>query len=209
MYLVKERPYKESIVEAFYNLSIEGPVVVTTLAGPDFERVIMLANEKLAPIEINSYEIEDSIYNSQIAQHSFLPQEVRDITNVYNLNIDLAPVSNFIDVDLMGTVLTQFKIMQNLLNQQKYLSGDKCFIGTFSLRPVGLQDTLNQIRNLISLALNSRVQIRAETVFTSNERKFSYCNKQIAKYMNRIITLDVFHYSDGTGPMVTFRLFYN
>lgn len=208
MYVVKERLFKESIVESFYNCYLGGPVIVTTLAGPDFERIILLAYNKLNPLEINSYELEESIYNSQVAQHSFLPEEIAEITNVYHNNVSRAIVSNFMDIDLMSSVISQGKIVSSLLEQQESLKGLKCFIGTFSVRVTGVEKTFKYIRNIIGLVLKSRVEINEKEILFESKGKFNYLKQYSSIISGRITELNIFHYSDKGSPMVTFRLIY-
>lgn len=208
MYLAKARMYKESIVDSFYNCSLGSPVIVTTLAGPDFDRIINLAEKSLNPIEINSYEVDEGVFNSQLAQLYFLDEEVQDKTNVFHQDVNRCIVSNFMDIDLMGTVLSQQGTVRNLLNQQRHLTGNKCFIGTFSVRVVGCVSTLRTIRNILSLALRSEVEIASTFVERESDGKFVYKNKYKVAFNKRIKQLDVYSYADAEGPMVTFRVIY-
>lgn len=208
MYLSKTRQYKESIVDSFYNCNLGGPVIVTTLAGPDFDRIAVLAEDSLNPIEINSYETNEGIYNSQVAQLSFLDEELRSKTNLYHQNVNRCIVSNFMDIDLMGTVLSQQGIVKELLNQQKYLKGDKCFIATFSVRMVGITSTLRAIRNMLGLALKSKVEVYSTYLVKEHDGKLVYKNKFEVSFNKRVKQLDVYSYSDNVGPMMTFRVIY-
>lgn len=207
MYSTKKRHYKESIVDSFYNVEIPEPISVTTLAGPGFDRIVNLAFT-LNPIEINTYEIDETTYKLQLLQkRKRLEKEVADITNVYLKDINGCKITNFMDIDLMGTVLTQGNTIKNLLEQQSNLEGTKVFIGTFSIRLTGLDSTINYIKSLISLTLKNRVYINGKHTRESIG-KLEYCQRYNTYFKGRISSFDLYHYSDKEGPMVTFRIVY-
>lgn len=209
MFASKTRLFKESIVDSFYNCPMEGPVIVTTLAGPHFDRIAELAYHKLNPIEINSYEINEQTFEKQVFQlQNVVPKYVADISNLFLQDINKCIVSNFMDIDLMGTLLTQGNTIRQLLEQQSYLEGTKVFIGTFALRQSGLNNTLNYIRNFIGLILKSRVFIDSEPNNIISNGRFEYCRTHGTTVKERVESLDVYHYADAEGPMVTFRIIY-
>ena len=206
-----KREVKESIVDSFYNCHIDTPVIVTTLAGPNFDRIASLAYKSLNPIEINSYEIDPVIFKQQQFHLDFsLSEEVADICKIYFQDINKCFVSNFMDIDLMGTILTQGNTVRQLLEQQSYLEGTKAFIGTFSVRLTGVQTTLSYIRNIIGLILKSTIHIdmnpSCELKATGLHKPYKYNYKSTVS--KRVESLNVYHYYDQAGPMVTFRIIY-
>lgn len=209
MYSTKKKLYKESIVDSFYNCHINGPVIVTSLTGPNFDRIAQLAYSSLQPIEINSYEVDKQIFEKQCfqLQHT-LDDNIAEICNLYLQDINKCIVSNFMDIDLMGTILTQGNIIRQLLEQQSYLEGTKVFIGTFAIRRAGLEPTLNYIRNTVGLLLKSRVYIDKNNVEKQSSGPLLFKHKHETIVTKRIQRLDVYHYSDKEGCMVTFRIIY-
>ena len=209
MYSTKKRLYKESIVDSFYNCHINGPVIVTALTGPNFDRIAQLAYSSLQPIEINSYEVDKQTFEKQCfqLQHT-LDDNIAEICNLYLQDINKCIVSNFMDIDLMGTILTQGNTIRQLLEQQSYLEGTKVFIGTFAIRKAGLEPTLNYIRNTVGLLLKSRVYISKNNVEKQSSGPLLFKHKHETIVTKRIQRLDVYHYSDKEGCMVTFRIIY-
>ena len=209
MYAVKVRKNKESIVESFYTCNLNGPAIVTTLAGPRLYAIAKLAHENLDAIEINSYEIDEKTFNSQVEDLQQLPLEIADKVNLYLNNISRAIVSNFMDIDLMGTVLTQGDTIRTLLEQQSYLEGLKCFIGTFSLRNSGgIDSTARYIDSIISLILKSNVSHTKDLIAKNTQGGFSYLQEYKTIFNKRVKDYRFITYSDQEGPMVTFRIIY-
>jgi len=210
MFAVKERKYKESIVDSFYTANIDMPVIATILAGPRFDELATLAYNRLKPIEINSYEIDEAVFERQCFQlQNLVSPEVAEISTLYLQDVNKCFVSNFMDIDLMGTILTQGNTIRQLLEQQSELLGTKVFIGTFSVRNSGgLESTLNYIQNVIGLTLKSRVYIDKTQREKEHLGRAEYKHKFKTSTRGRIKDFIVYSYSDKEGPMVTFRIVY-
>lgn len=212
MYAIKEREFKESIVDSFYTcpqFKESEPVIVTTLAGPRFDELAILASRKLKAIEINSYEIDEETFALQTLQlNNLLMPEVAAISTLHLQDVNKCFVSNFMDIDLMGTILTQGNTIRQLLEQQSYLEGTKAFIGTFSIRRVGLASTVRFIENLINIVLNSRVYADRDDLIKHSSGRLQYKHKLKTYVNNRVDSFLLYHYSDKEGAMVTFRIVY-
>lgn len=209
MYAVKTRKYKESIVDSFYTATMDRPVIATILAGPRFNELATLAYERLDAIEINCYEIDGPTYEQQVFElQNVVAPEIAKISTLYLQDVNKCIVSNFMDIDLMGTILTQGNTIRQLLEQQSYLMGTKVFIGTFSIRRAGLDATINYIQNIIGLTLKSRVYIDKSQRVKESMGRLEFKHKLKASGSGRIQSVLVYQYSDKEGVMVTFRIVY-
>ena len=210
MYAVKERRYKESIVDSFYHVDMDRPAIVTMLAGPRFDELSLLAYQQLNPLEINSYEINEETYEKQCFQlQNIVTPDIGEISTLYLQDVAKCIVSNFMDIDLMGTILTQGNTIRQLLEQQSMLMGTKVFIGTFSVRGKNLESTLNWIQNTIGLILKSRVYVDKTQRVKEHFGRAEYKHKLKTYRNGRIESFIVYSYSDKEGPMVTFRIVYS
>lgn len=206
------RDYKDSIVEKFYNWEGDDtfPTITTILTGPNFDKLANLAYNSLNPIEINSYEIDKTTYQQQVDQFDMMSNpEVKNISKLHLQDVNKCIVSNFMDIDLMGTILTQGNTIRQLLEQQSYLEGEKCFIGTFSIRGKDLDSTFDYIQSTVGLILKSTLTINKSKLIEDNSSgKLLYNKSYEVKTTKRILEFDIHQYSDKQGPMVTFRLIY-
>lgn len=204
-YTDKKRQMKEFIVSLFYNVPFFNGSV-TTLAGPQLKRVIDLANN-LEPDTINIYETCPKTFEKQVKDKY---QYFKNQDNI-NLNFnDLlnAPVTEFIDADLMKTFKTDGKIIENLFNKQRKLDAQqRVFIGTISLRKVNIVDVHNWLINLLR-KVDKSIDITNNIEYTDSNGSLVYLKKYKTIYSSLIESFDLFHYSDKEGPMLTFRIVY-
>lgn len=204
-YISKKRQMKEFIVSLFYNVEFFNGSV-TTLAGPQLQRVVNLANN-LEPESINIYETCPKTFEKQV-KDKYQYFKNQDNINLHFDDLLNAPVTEFIDADLMKTFKTDGKIIEHLFNKQRKLDAQqKVFVGTISLRKVNINDVHNWLTTLLN-KVDKSIKITNNIEYKDSNGSLVYLKKIKTIYSSKIETFDLFHYSDKEGPMLTFRIIY-
>jgi hypothetical protein len=142
------------------------------------------------------------------------------------VSIENAPMTNFIDADLMGaaTYTTGQVIRSTFIKQSENVIGNKGFIFTTCLRRSGLEESINGwLRNTIlpiigcdvkkiDLTNKERLTIHKESRISSNHQNnvnhvFKFNNIEINN-PGRLEHISLYNYADDGGPMLTGLIVY-
>lgn len=143
MYKAKRRRNKERIQKTFYSgINVDN---ATFIGGPFPKNNITLI-KTIAKKGI-SYEISPEIRKKQA--------KYRQPNISFKLgNIKEALPTNFMDLDLMRTIETQYEVFIDIIKKQKKLKGEKYLLGTVSLRLVGIKTTIRLLNCILKALLN-------------------------------------------------------
>jgi hypothetical protein len=202
-YKSKKRQMKEFITSLFYDVEFFSGSV-TTLAGPDLVRVVN-SFKKLEPDNIHVYETCPKTFEKQVKDKYKHFNGDDDIVLHFD-NLSNAPVTEFIDADLMKTFKTDGEIIEDLFKRQMKLDAQrKVFIGTLSLRKTPRADVLEWLNDLLP-GLDCFVTDEIE--YTNSEGPLIFLQKHVTIVPSSIDSFEVFTYSDKEGSMFTFRIIY-
>lgn len=206
-YKTKQRQMKEFITSLFYTDVPFFRGSVTTLAGSQLQRVVELFKH-LDPDSINVYETCPRVFEKQVRdKYRHYPDE--DI-NLHFDSIENAPVTEFIDADLMSTFKSDGKIIEELFKRQINMqhTQTKVFVGTVSLRTTPRADVIDWLNNLVSLVDKDAFVDKEEIEYAKTEGSLIFLRKHKTQHSSNIEALDAFTYSDKEGLMFTFRIIY-
>jgi hypothetical protein len=202
-YKSKKRQMKEFITSLFYDVEFFSGSV-TTLAGPDLVRVVN-SFKKLEPDTIHVYETCPKTFEKQV-KDKYKHFDGDDDIILHFDNLSNAPVTEFIDADLMKTFKTDGEIIEDLFKRQMKLDAQrKVFIGTLSLRKTPRADVFNWLNDLL-LGLDCFVTDEIE--YTNSEGPLIFLQKHVTIVPSSIDSFEAFTYSDKEGSMFTFRIIY-
>lgn len=202
-YKSKKRQMKEFITSLFYDVEFFSGSV-TTLAGPDLVRVVN-SFKKLEPDTIHVYETCPKTFEKQVKDKYKHFNGDDDIVLHFD-NLSNAPVTEFIDADLMKTFKTDGEIIEELFKRQLKLDAQrKVFIGTLSLRKTPRAEVFEWLNNLLP-GLDCFVTDEIE--YTNSEGPLLFVQKHVTIVPSSIHSFEAFTYSDREGLMFTFRIVY-
>ena len=194
---------KEFITSLFYDVEFFSGSV-TTLAGPDLVRVVN-SFKKLEPDTIHVYETCPKTFEKQVKDKYKHFNGDDDIVLHFD-NLSNAPVTEFIDADLMKTFKTDGEIIEELFKRQLKLDAQrKVFIGTLSLRKTPRAEVFEWLNNLLP-GLDCFVTDEIE--YTNSEGPLLFVQKHVTIVPSSIHSFEAFTYSDREGLMFTFRIIY-
>ena len=194
---------KEFITSLFYDVEFFSGSV-TTLAGPDLVRVVN-SFKQLEPDTIHVYETCPKTFEKQV-KDKYKHFDGDDDIVLHFDNLSNAPVTEFIDADLMKTFKTDGEIIEDLfIRQMKLDAQTKVFIGTLSLRKTPRRDVFDWLNNLL-LDLNCVITDKIE--YINSEGNLTFVQKHVTQIPSYIHAFDAFTYSDKEGLMFTFRIIY-
>jgi len=202
-YKDKKRQMKEFITSLFYDVEFFSGSV-TTLAGPDLIRVVN-SFKKLEPDTIHVYETCPKTFEKQV-KDKYKHFDGDDDIVLHFDNLSNAPVTEFIDADLMKTFKTDGEIIEELLTRQMKLDAQrKVFIGTLSLRKTPRADVFNWLNDLIS---DLDCFVTDEIEYTNSQGNLLFVQKHVTEQTSKVHSFEAFTYSDREGLMFTFRIIY-
>lgn len=205
-YKDKKRQMKEFITSLFYDVEFFSGSV-TTLAGPDLIRVVN-SFKKLEPDTIHVYETCPKTFEKQVKDKYKHFNGDDDIVLHFD-NLSNAPVTEFIDADLMKTFKTDGEIIEELFTRQMELDAQrKVFIGTLSLRKTPRVDVFKWLNNLVAQLGREELFITDEIEYINSEGPLLFVQKHVTVIPSSIHAFDAFTYSDREGLMFTFRIIY-
>lgn len=202
-YKSKKRQMKEFITSLFYDVEFFSGSI-TTLAGPDLVRVVN-SFKKLEPDTIHVYETCPKIFEKQV-KDKYKHFDGDDDIVLHFDNLSNAPVTEFIDADLMKTFKTDGEIIEDLFKRQMKLDAQtKVFIGTLSLRKTPRADVFDWLNNLIS---DLDCFVTDEIEYINSEGNLTFVQKHVTVIHSYVHSFEAFTYSDKEGLMFTFRIIY-
>lgn len=202
-YKSKKRQMKEFITSLFYDVEFFSGSV-TTLAGPDLIRVVN-SFKKLEPDTIHVYETCPRVFEKQVKDKYKHFNGDDDIVLHFD-NLSNAPVTEFIDADLMKTFKTDGEIIEELFKRQLKLDAQrKVFIGTLSLRKTPRADVFNWLNSLL---LDLDCFVTDEIEYVNSEGPLLFVQKHVTVVPSSVHSFEAFTYSDREGLMFTFRIVY-
>lgn len=202
-YKSKKRQMKEFITSLFYDVEFFSGSV-TTLAGPDLVRVVN-SFKKLEPDTIHVYETCPKTFEKQV-KDKYKHFDGDDDIVLHFDDLSNAPVTEFIDADLMKTFKTDGEIIEDLFKRQMKLDAQrKVFIGTLSLRKTPRADVFNWLNDLL---LDLDCFVTDEIEYTNSEGPLIFLQKHVTIVPSSIDSFEAFTYSDKEGSMFTFRIIY-
>jgi hypothetical protein len=202
-YKNKKRQMKEFITSLFYDVEFFSGSV-TTLAGPDLVRVVN-SFKKLEPDTIHVYETCPKTFEKQVKDKYKHFNGDDDIVLHFD-DLSNAPITEFIDADLMRTFKTDGEIIEELFTRQMKLDAQrKVFIGTLSLRKTPRTDVFNWLNDLLS---DIDCFITDKIEYTNSEGNLLFVQKHVTVIDSKVHSFEAFTYSDREGLMFTFRIIY-
>jgi len=196
-------PKKHFVQEALYKSLTGINSSILTLLGPTPERFInMLSKYKIVG--------DNFIYSNEIDLDAFI-KVAKNIEklNIENINLTLGTISaaqpqRLIDLDLTGRWDTQNKLVKTLFNKQKsFISGDKYFMFTLSVRGEENLDISTYIQIILEELLNIKPSIDTEIITLDNSVKVDKYN--ITSSSN--YDIQAYRYAD-TSPMISILIKY-
>ena len=206
-YKSKQRQMKEFITSLFYTDVPFFRGSVTTLAGPQLRRVVDLFKH-LEPDAINVYETCPRTFEKQVKdKYTYYPD---DNINLHFDDVLNAPVTEFIDADLMSTFKSDGKIIEKLFKRQVKMqhAQTKVFVGTVSLRTTPRVDVIDWLNQLVLLVDKEALVDKEEIEYKKSEGPLIFLQKHKTLHSSKIEAFEAFTYSDREGLMFTFRIIY-
>ena len=207
MYINVVREHKFFIQDIFYTFKDFSTKSAVVLAGPDYERVMELCT-RFVEQNVNSYELEYDTWRDQMVFAAYNLH--KPVLMPVHTNVMHADTANFMDIDLMRSFVNDGKIIEGLLSRQiDEVEGKRVFIGTLSLmaRQYKKEDTFTWLEETLSMIGNCKIFNRSD-IDSDATGKGRYRVRYNVLHDDNFKRVDVFTYSDGQGPMMTFKIVY-
>ena len=193
---------------------INTPIECMAVTGPDYDRHISKLFSTIAS-KLTIVEHKHEIFKVILSKASICPKYIQGSVDLIKADVSgVISTSQYIDLDLMGTLKSLVNIISNHLRNQLYFNNSdsyKFLTFTASIRcDGGYEKRVDLLKHIfLNMGLNAKLEGYEEGIPVRSSKKLKFCqsHRPIISDKGRLIKCQIFTYQDTT-PMLCVLLIY-